>query len=67
MMSTSSPAHAASGPDGAGQITIEELFTYVRPRVTREAKLDHRDQTPTLVVGKGVVAKDVAVAWNVSR
>lgn len=53
--------------DGDGQITIEELFTYVRPRVTREAKLDHRDQTPTLVVGKGVVAKDVAVAWNVSR
>lgn len=53
--------------DGDGQITIDELFTYVKPRVTREAKLDHREQTPTLVVGKGVVAKDVAVAWNVSR
>ena len=53
--------------DGDGQITLDELFVYVRPRVTREAHADNRDQTPTLIVGRGVTARDVALEWGIAK
>ena len=40
--------------DGDGQITLQELLSWVRPRVSREARRDNREQTPQVVVGDGV-------------
>ncbi len=42
--------------DGDGAITLSELLSWVRPRVSREAKRDNREQTPTIVVGEGAPA-----------
>jgi hypothetical protein len=40
--------------NGDGQISLQELGEWVRPRVAREARKDNRDQTPSVVVGSGL-------------
>jgi uncharacterized caspase-like protein len=56
---------AKADANGDGQLTLEELATWVTPRVEREAKQQSREQTPKLIVGSKVgQAKDVAVAWG---
>jgi hypothetical protein len=42
--------HARADADGDGQITLREIADYVGPRVSREARKDNRDQTPTMNV-----------------
>jgi hypothetical protein len=41
----------------------------VSPRVSREAKRENRDQTPTLLLGDGVAggARDVILAYGLSK
>jgi hypothetical protein len=52
--------------DGDGQLSLQELETWVSPRVAREAKLDNREQHPTLRLGGGVAQPgDFIVAWGV--
>ncbi|MBI4701467.1 MAG: caspase family protein [Deltaproteobacteria bacterium] len=48
--------------DGDGTINLGELADWVKPRVSREAKKDSRDQTPSLVVGSGAAAASLVVA-----
>jgi len=40
--------------NGDGQISLQELSEWVRPRVARDAKRDNRDQTPSVQVGSGL-------------
>jgi hypothetical protein len=40
--------------DGDGQISLQELSEWVKPRVNREAMKDHRTQTPSLTIGGAV-------------
>lgn len=40
--------------NGDGQISLQELTEWVRPRVARDAKRDNRDQTPGVQVGSGL-------------
>jgi hypothetical protein len=42
--------NARADADGDGQITLREIADYVGPRVSREARKDNRDQTPTMNV-----------------
>jgi hypothetical protein len=51
--------------DGDGQITLEELSTWITPRVKRDAQQQQRMQTPRLSVPVGTSAKDIAVVWGV--
>ncbi len=52
----------AADLDGDGQISLDELRTWVSPRVARDAKKDNRDQTPVLSLGSGTRnAKEVIV------
>lgn len=51
--------------DGDGQISLQELSEWVTPRVHREAMRESREQTPTLVLGRGVGAKTFMVEWGV--
>jgi hypothetical protein len=54
--------------NGDGQISLQELMDWVKPRVARDAKRDNRDQTPNLVLGqKTGAATDFMVAWGISR
>jgi hypothetical protein len=57
----------AADADGDGQITLGELSAWVSPRVQREAKLDNREQTPTLTVGRGVDPAAAPLAWGLTR
>ena len=51
--------------DGDGDVSLAELADYVRPRVQRDAKRDHREQTPGVTVGSGIgEAKNFDVAWG---
>lgn len=50
--------------DGDGQVSLEELFRYVKPRVARAAMRDNREQTPQLTVGGNVNASSFIVAWG---
>ena len=51
--------------DGDGDVSLAELADYVRPRVQRDAKRDHRDQTPSVTVGSGIgEARNFDVAWG---
>ena len=52
--------------DGDTQITLQELFDWVRPRVTREAKRESRDQTPDLKIGDGVRAPEVILGFGLA-
>lgn len=40
--------------DGDGQISLQELADWVKPRVNREAMKDHRAQTPSLTMGGAI-------------
>jgi hypothetical protein len=46
--------------DGDGQISLEELQSWVRPRVAREASRQNRKQTPSLALGRGI---DKSTFW----
>lgn len=49
--------------DGDGNVSLQELADWVRPRVTRTAKQHaNRDQTPQLIVGSGANASALMIA-----
>lgn len=55
----------AADADGDGQITLQELASWVKPRVAREALKDGRAQNPVLTVGGGIGAPEaLSVAWG---
>jgi uncharacterized caspase-like protein len=60
---------AAADADGDGQISLQELYDWVAPRVTREAKESaNREQTPSMTVGAGVGnASSVIIAWGLAK
>lgn len=53
--------------DGDYQISLEELRSFVEPRVAREARLQNRVQTPTLTTPTGTEARSLIVAFGVKR
>jgi hypothetical protein len=55
--------------NGDGQISLQELVDWVKPRVAREAQESgNREQTPTLVVGGGIgAASRVIVEWGIPK
>ena len=62
---TDGVGRGAADADGDGQVSLQELLDYVKPRVARDAKKDHRDQTPQLVRGSGFAdPRRVSVAWG---
>ena len=51
--------------DGDGQITLEELASWVKPRVSRDAKKENRAQNPSLTVGSALGAPSkFIVEWG---
>jgi hypothetical protein len=53
--------------NGDGQVSLEELRDWVKPRVTRDAKSDNRDQTPELFLGNNIGApSSFIVAWGLA-
>ena len=55
----------AADADGDGQISLQELSDWVKPRVAREARRDSRDQNPVLTVGSALGdLKTVSVGWG---
>ncbi len=50
--------------DGDGQVSLDELSQWVRPRVAREAKKDNREQTPALTTGASLAPANVILAWG---
>ncbi len=56
---------AEADADGDGQVTLEELASWVKPRVTREARKQGRDQTPELSSPTGAKPGDMVVAHGV--
>jgi hypothetical protein len=58
-------ATGAADANGDGQVSLGELAQWVTPRVERGAKADNRDQTPSLVTGKGFGSADAfLVEWG---
>ncbi len=54
--------------DGDGQITLQELADWVKPRVAREAKRDNREQNPSLTLsGELGAPASIAIEWGVSK
>jgi hypothetical protein len=51
--------------DGDGQVTLQELAGWVKPRVEREAKAQGRDQSPQLSSPSGAQPSDMVVAHGV--
>jgi hypothetical protein len=58
---------AVADQDGDYQISLEELKAFVEPRVSREARLQNRVQTPTLSLPQGSEARSLIVAFGVKR
>lgn len=58
---------AAGDGDGDYQISLEELRSFIEPRVSREARLQSRVQTPTLTTPAGTQPSSVVVAFGVKR
>jgi hypothetical protein len=58
---------AASDQDGDYQISLEELRSFIEPRVAREARLQNRIQTPTLTTPAGAASASFIVAFGVKR
>lgn len=53
--------------DGDGQITIDELETWVTPRVEREASKLSREQTPEMRIGSGANASnEFPLLWGIA-
>jgi uncharacterized caspase-like protein len=44
----------AADANGDGQVTLGELAEHVRSRVSKDARLDNRDQTPSLLIDRGI-------------
>jgi hypothetical protein len=44
----------AADIDGDGNLSLAEIATWVKPRVAREAREDHREQNPTLTTGSAL-------------
>jgi hypothetical protein len=62
---TEAVGRGAADADGDGQVSLQELLDYVKPRVSREAKKDNREQTPQLIKGSGFAdSRHVSVAWG---
>jgi hypothetical protein len=40
--------------DGDGLVSVQELGAWVSPRVEREARIDQREQVPSLIIGEGI-------------
>jgi hypothetical protein len=57
----------AGDVDGDYQISLEELRSFVEPRVAREARLQNRVQTPTLSLPAGTDGRSLIVAFGVKR
>ena len=54
--------------DGDGQVTMRELLDWVKPRVSREAKRDNRDQNPGLVLSSDLGdAGDLVLEWGIAK
>ena len=51
----------AADQDQDKQVTLGELSDYVRVHVSKDARLDNRDQTPSLLVSEGVDANAHAI------
>jgi Caspase domain len=55
----------AADIDGDGQITLQELYQWVSPRVAREAARSHRDQHPGVFLGTALgAASNFVVEWG---
>lgn len=55
----------AADIDGDGQITLQELYQWVSPRVAREAAKSHRDQHPGVFLGTALGApSNFVVEWG---
>jgi uncharacterized caspase-like protein len=60
--------NAQADIDGDNQVSVHEIVEWVGPRVSREAKREGRDQTPSLVLGRGVSdARALVVAHGVEK
>ena len=58
----------AADIDGNGSITLDELATWVKPRVSAAATQDHRDQHPSLVVGSTLgTPANFIVEWGLPQ
>lgn len=56
---------AAADRDGDGQVSLQELSDFVRPRVVREARAENREQTPNLVISQQLgTPSSFVVAWG---
>ena len=54
--------------DGDGMINIDELHTYLAPRVARDARRLNREQTPTFSVSDGLGSPEsVILLWGLPR
>jgi hypothetical protein len=53
--------------DGDYQISLEELRSFVEPRVAREARLQNRVQTPTLSLPTGTEGRSLIIAFGIKR
>jgi hypothetical protein len=53
--------------NGDGQVSLGELNRWVPSRVSREAELTHRPQTPVLIPGPGVSVDGVVVGWGMPQ
>ena len=59
---------ALADGDGDGQVSLKELFDWVRPRVQREARSADREQVPALLMGTGLGRPDgIIMAWGVGE
>jgi hypothetical protein len=58
---------AGGDVDGDYQISLEELRSFVEPRVSREARLQNRVQTPTLSLPAGTEGRSLIIAFGVKR
>jgi len=54
--------HGDADVNGDGDISLDELATWVTPRVTRQARKDSREQTPRLILGSDLQAAKFVVA-----
>jgi hypothetical protein len=53
--------HGDADVNGDGDISLDELATWVTPRVTRQARKDSREQTPHLILGSDLQAAKFVV------
>lgn len=65
--------HLLAGMGGAadankdGNVSLAELADHVKTNVSRDARLDNREQTPSLIVAEGVRASDHVVIQSLKK